>query len=82
MRITIEPTSKIVDIQTSSGAWVPARIWEGKTERGTPVHCFITRICPTVPNPAAPIVEEFQAALIETKPPSPAVDAIPLRFVL
>jgi len=38
MIINIESTIKIVEL---NGA--PARVWEGKTESGISVHCFITR---------------------------------------
>ena len=41
MRIEIESTEKIVEL---SG--VPARVWDGKTDSGIPVHCFVTRISP------------------------------------
>lgn len=39
MKITIENTSKIVSLNG-----IPARIWEGETENGIKVHCFISRI--------------------------------------
>ena len=39
MKITIESTSKIVSLNG-----IPARIWEGETENGIKVHCFISRI--------------------------------------
>lgn len=64
MKITIESTSKLVQLNG-----VPARIWEGKTESGIPVHCFITRI-------AAPLEEdqtEFLQQLQEHKAPSPEI---------
>ena len=52
MKITIESTEKIVwlDLRETahSKVEVPARVWEGITESGIPVHCFITRIAPTV----------------------------------
>lgn len=40
MKIAIESTSKMVLID---GA--PARIWEGHTENGVKVSCFIARVC-------------------------------------
>lgn len=43
MKVTLESTDKIVDLQTPSGI-VPARIWEGRTESGIDCHAFITRI--------------------------------------
>lgn len=82
MRISIEPTSKIVELETPSGGRMPARIWEGTTDRGTPVHCFITRIAPTIVDPPDNVVREFTSSLGETRPPSAAVQAISLRFVL
>jgi hypothetical protein len=82
MKITIEPTSKIVQLETAHGV-VPARIWEGTSDNGTPVHCFVTRICPSIPQPLPPEVEqEFSKALEETNAPSHAIRAIPLRFIL
>ncbi len=39
MKLTLESTSKIV---TLNG--VPARIWEGHTDKGVACHAFITRI--------------------------------------
>lgn len=88
MKITIESTSKIVELQLGAGtahrATVPARIWEGTTERGTPVHCYITRICPTIPADELPraVEQEFTADLREQAAPSAAVEGIPLRMIL
>jgi hypothetical protein len=82
MKITIETTSKIVTLETPTGT-VDARIWEGKTDRGTPVHCYVTRICPTIPEPIPKQVEEeFRKSLDETRKPSVGVDSIPLRIIL
>ena len=39
MTLIIESTSKIVELNG-----VPARVWEGHTESGIKVHCFITRV--------------------------------------
>lgn len=49
MKITLESTSKIVELNG-----VPARVWEGKSESGIPCHAFITRIA--VPNPSYEII--------------------------
>lgn len=77
MRITVESTDKIV---TLNG--VPARVWEGKTERGVPIHCFITRIA--VHNDEDH--SQFDAELKEQPAPkvalSDVVEAIPLRMIL
>ncbi len=82
MKITLESTTKIVDLFID-GAKVPARIWEGVTETGTPVHAFITRIAPTIPLPLSDQVEkEFGLQLQECRPPSAVIEAIPLRLIL
>lgn len=82
MKITLESTTKIVDLFID-GAKVPARIWEGTTDTGTPVHAFITRIAPTVQLPLPDQVEkEFGLQLQECRPPSPDIAAIPLRLIL
>jgi hypothetical protein len=80
MNIFIHPTSKIVDLQTDGGI-VPARVWEGKTDSGIPVHVFITRIAPTIPVDD-PRQKEFQSALQEVEAPSAAVVSYPLRLIL
>lgn len=83
MKITIESTSKMVHFEVK-GFSVPARVWEGVTDKGTPVFCFITRIAPSLPEaeltPA--VLEEFGRALQEQKAPSPAVREFPLRMIL
>jgi hypothetical protein len=76
MKIIIENTSKMVELNG-----VPARVWEGETSTGIPVHCFITRIAIDKDDPTA--VEQFDRELAEQKPPSPAVDQVyPLRLIL
>ena len=80
MKIQIESTSKLVELETPFGS-IPARVWEGKTESGTPVHCFITRIAPTIPKDDHR-QEEFVRELQETRAPSVEIQAIPLRLIL
>ncbi len=73
MKITITSTTKTVHVNG-----VPARIWEGHTESGIPVHCYVTRV-------AVPLDQDhsqFQAELQEHQAPSAEVAAIPLRMVL
>ena len=86
MKITIESTTKIVQLKTQSGAVVSARIWEGHTASGTPVHCFITLICPTIIETLMdqndPRFAEFERELLEQAKPSVEVEAIPLRMIL
>jgi hypothetical protein len=73
MKITIESTDKILRINN-----VPARLWEGKTDSGVEVICFITRIA--VKKEADNSV--FEKELKETKAPSPEAAAFDLRLVL
>ena len=75
MRITIESTEKIVELNG-----VPARVWEGESESGIPVICFVTRIM--VPETERIDHSEFQRELSEQRPPSAEVKAIPLRLIL
>ncbi len=73
MKITIESTTKIVRLNG-----VPARIWEGETDSGIPIHCFITRVA--VHNDLNH--EQFERELSECRAPSADVQAIPLRMIL
>lgn len=73
MKITIESTSKIVELNG-----VPARVWEGKTESGIPVHCYVTRIAVERDQDGS----EFERELQEHRAPSAAIEAIPLRMIL
>ena len=78
MTITIHNTGHITSINNGSGS-VPARLWEGVTESGTPVHCYITRIAPTIPKDD-PRQEEFVKELQECQ--APTVPGIPLKMIL
>lgn len=80
MKIIIESTSKLVEFEID-GCSVKARIWEGVTESGVPVHCFITRVAPTIPKDD-PRQEEFIRELQEQRAPSTEIQAIPLRMIL
>lgn len=73
MKLIIEPTSKLVEING-----VPARVWEGQTESGIAVHCFVTRVA--VPNDADQ--SQFQRELSEQRAPSAQVEAIPFRMII
>lgn len=75
MKITIENTDKIVDLNG-----VPARIWEGETESGVPVTCFVTRIIPRTHDEA--VNAQFAAELREEKTPSIYAQGIPLRMFI
>jgi hypothetical protein len=77
MKLTLESTTKIVTLIVN-GANVPARLWEGHTASGIPVHCFITRVAA----PLAADQTEFLRELEEQRDPSPDVAAIPLRLII
>ena len=74
MKLIIESTTKTVELNG-----VPARVWEGHTESGIAVHCFITRVAVHKDLDAS----QFEKELLEQKPPSFEVDqAYPLRMIL
>lgn len=84
MKITLENTDRIVELDID-GTIVPARIWQGQTESGIPVHAYMTRIVPEVPLTDSRIDEltaEFERELRREATPRAAVQAIPLRLVL
>jgi hypothetical protein len=74
MKITIESTNKVVELDG-----VPARIWEGKTDSGIKVHCFITRIAIDKNEVRT---DEFEKELQETRTPTAEIQAIPFRLIL
>lgn len=74
MKLTIENTTKIVELNG-----IPCRVWEGETESGIKVHCFISRVAIDKDEPRA---EEFQKELQECKPPSQEVDGIPFGLII
>lgn len=76
MKITIESTDKIVQLNG-----VPARIWEGRTEAGIPLHCYVARVAVAEGLPSADYVQ-FETELREHAKPSPEIQAIPLRLVI
>lgn len=84
MRINIESTSKIVTL-VIGGQDVPARVWQGETEAGVPVQCFITRIAPEI-SKSHPRIDsltaDFDRELKRMANPRPTVEAIPLRMIL
>jgi hypothetical protein len=77
MKVHLTNTTKIVELETAGGV-VPARVWEGVTDRGIPVIAFITRIA--VEREAD--TTEFERDLAEQTPPSAAVQAWPARMLL
>lgn len=79
MKVTLESTTKIVELATASGI-VPARIWEGQTEKGVACHAYVTRIAVHKKEDAS----QFEKELLEQhQPPSSLVDrAIPSRLII
>jgi hypothetical protein len=78
MVITVASTTKTVTLQVD-GAAVPARIWEGHTDSGIPVHCYLTRIAVRDDLDRS----QFEAELLACRAPSAAVEAaIPNRLIL
>jgi hypothetical protein len=74
MKVTLESTTKIVQLNG-----VPARVWEGQTESGVKIHCFITRVAIDKDEPRA---EEFERELQEQRVPSPEIEAFPTRMII
>lgn len=75
MKITIKNTNKIVELNG-----VPARLWEGQTESGIKVHCFVTRIAIDHDELRA---NEFEKELLETTQPSPKIEEYyPSKLIL
>lgn len=84
MKVALVSTDKIVAIETPTGE-VPARVWQGETIDGIPVHAYITRIVPEVPVSDPEIDSKtaaFERDLQRCAEPRATVEAIPLRFVL
>ena len=77
MKVILESTTKIVELATSDGV-VPARIWEGTTDSGIPVHAYITRVAVDRNEDTGPFTRELQ----EHRAPTAPIAAIPLRLVL
>jgi hypothetical protein len=84
MKITVESTSKTVEFIVN-GVSVPARMWQGETENGIPVLCFITRIVPEVPidDPRHDeMAAQFDRELRRVAAPRPAIEVFPAKLIL
>lgn len=84
MKITIESTDKIVELAHMAGIGpdgkcnLTCRVWEGQTENGVKVHCFIPRIAAKDDQD----LSQFERELQEQRPASADIRAIPLRLIL
>lgn len=76
MTVQLTSTTKVVELNG-----VPARIWEGFTDSGVPVHAYITRIAHDRSAPQF-VVDKFTSELQECKAPSAEIATIPLRLIL
>lgn len=59
MTVTLTSTDKIVELKTASGT-VPARLWEGFTDKGVRCHAFVTRIAVHKDDDATEFEKELQ----------------------
>jgi hypothetical protein len=80
MKVTIEPSDKIVLIGDGLNV-LQARVWQGETEDGTPVHLFVPRIAVAEGLPVG-AYQQFEDALQKCAPARADVAAIPLRLIL
>lgn len=76
MKITIHNTDRLVKVNE-----VPARIWEGKTDTGIPIICFITRIA-VGENESVQVLQRFKDELMHCEPPSEEAKMFSLRMVI
>jgi len=74
MRITVESTTRTCFLNG-----VECRLWEGATERGQRVHCFIA----LVGADKSCDLSEFERDLKERRPPSAELaETVPARMIL
>ncbi len=83
MKITIESTTKTVQVAVSqaaslAGDTLTCRVWEGTTESGIKVQCLIPRIAAHKDND----LSQFEAELTEQRAPSSDFEAFPLRMII
>jgi hypothetical protein len=78
VKLTLEPTSRIVEIQTPHGDVVPGRVWQGRTAFGVEVVAVVTRIAAIVADDNT----ELEAVLTPVEPCRAAIEAFPMRMIL
>jgi hypothetical protein len=79
VKLIIESTTKVVELVHPGGCNVPARIWEGHTDSGIPVHCYITRVAA---DGNERDLSQFEKELQEQREPSGQIGAIPFRMII
>ncbi len=78
MKITLESTTRIIDVKSSASAdGIECRVWEGQTESGIKVQALIPRIAAL----KAEDLSQFEAELKEQRAPR-MESAWPLRMIL
>lgn len=80
MKLTIEPTDRIVTLASRGGAEIQARVWEGADETGVKVHLFIARVAVHDSEPEAQA--RFAAELQECARGRPATGPWDLRMFI
>lgn len=80
MEVTLTSTEKVVTL-INGEAEIPARLWEGVTSTGIPVHVYITRIA-VAEGRSPEDYREFERQLLECRKPSADVAAITPRLIL
>lgn len=80
MKLTIESTDRIVQIETGLKLnSIACRVWEGETESGVKVTVLVPRIAAHKDQD----LTQFERELQETKPPTPtAVEVFPLKMLI
>lgn len=83
MKVTLESTTRVVEIELEQGALVPGRIWEGVTDSGIRVVALITRIAAET-GVGEHTQAEFRQELEECHEPRSrgALEAFPSRMVI
>jgi hypothetical protein len=72
LKICIESTDRIVSLNG-----VPARVWEGATDSGIDVICFVIRIAVKADEDCS----QFEKELMECRVPSVAASRLPSRMI-
>ena len=81
MKITIESTTQIVQLDVSAGKQrviLNCRVWEGETKSGIKVSALIPRIAAL----KGQDLQQFERELEEQEAPSADVRAFPLRMII
>ena len=89
MKITLHSTSKVLELvpegyiagPRSNPAPIKARLWEGTTDSGIPVHCFIVRIAHDESVPADQ-QQQFERELKSVEAPTVTPKAYDMRLFL